>query len=383
MIHDNDMIEVELAPAKAATAFALDPVRLDCCGHGILTVFPQLKAEQRGVSYLPVQMDEAALLVPGGVPHSSVLEVVSATERTIVGNYYIRGAANELIAILRGVRFQAVPVKRVTALEEAAFVELPHFASGDILGETGLAVAPGQFLADALARGLVPTAASIRTSWISCWKGLQQRPPTRLRRDWPIAMSSNPMRWSRGTVAGRSAAMACQSAGQAANRGPRPSCGRRWIVVRDPCSERGGRAQGIRPRIPGTCLRPVGGWRDDRSHRAGSSQPRHRLAGRIGRSGGGSRIPRCRGVSLRQSSDLIGAIARKRGVVAPEPVRSHLAGWLWSTDVVTDLAQASPRHRSDRDRAGSPSPRGGPALGFVATTSVVCLTWRTASAGKL
>jgi phthiocerol/phenolphthiocerol synthesis type-I polyketide synthase C len=159
VIHDNDMIEVELAPAKAATAFALDPVRLDCCGHGILTVFPQLKAEQRGVSYLPVQMDEAALLVPGGVPHSSVLEVVSATERTIVGNYYIRGAANELIAILRGVRFQAVPVKRVTALEEAAFVELPHFASGDILGDTGLAVAPAQFLADALARGLVPTAA--------------------------------------------------------------------------------------------------------------------------------------------------------------------------------------------------------------------------------
>jgi phthiocerol/phenolphthiocerol synthesis type-I polyketide synthase C len=157
VIHDHNMIEVELAPAKAATAFVLDPVRLDCCGHGVLTLFPQLEVEQRGVSYLPVQMDEAMLLVPGGVPHSSVLEVVSATERTIVGNYYVRGASNELIAILRGVRFQAVPVKRVAALEEAAFVELPHFASGEILGNTGLAIAPAQFLADALARGLLAT----------------------------------------------------------------------------------------------------------------------------------------------------------------------------------------------------------------------------------
>jgi len=104
VVHENDLIEVELAPSTIATGFALDPIRLDCCCHGIFTLLPQLKAEQRGVGYLPIRLDEVVLLIPGGVPHRSTMEVVSATERAIVANYYIFGTANELIAILRGVR---------------------------------------------------------------------------------------------------------------------------------------------------------------------------------------------------------------------------------------------------------------------------------------
>ena len=159
VVHENNLIAVELAPARVATGFAIDPVRLDCCGHGILTLFPQLKAEQRGVSYLPVRLDEAVLLVPGGVPHSSVLEVVSATDRAIVANYYIRGKTEEVIVILRGVRFQAVPVKRVATLDATTFVELPRHVGGAILGDTGLAVGPEQVAADARARGLLPAAS--------------------------------------------------------------------------------------------------------------------------------------------------------------------------------------------------------------------------------
>ncbi len=159
VVHENNLIAIELAPARVATGFAIDPVRLDCCGHGILTLFPQLKAEQRGVSYLPVRLDEAALLVPGGVPHSSVLEVVSATDRAIVANYYIRGKADELIVILRGVRFQAVPVKRVATLDVTTFIELPHHVGGAMLGDTGLAIGPDQIAADARAGGLLPAAS--------------------------------------------------------------------------------------------------------------------------------------------------------------------------------------------------------------------------------
>jgi hypothetical protein len=59
VIYEDYLIEVELAPTTAETGFALDPIRLDCCGHGILTLLPQLKADQRGVSYLPTRLDEA------------------------------------------------------------------------------------------------------------------------------------------------------------------------------------------------------------------------------------------------------------------------------------------------------------------------------------
>jgi phthiocerol/phenolphthiocerol synthesis type-I polyketide synthase C len=158
-IYEDDLIEVELAPTTAETAFALDPIRLDCCGHGILTLLPQLKADQRGVSYLPIRLDEAVLLIPGGVPHRSTIEVVSATERAIVANYYVCGRENELIAILRGVRCQAVPVKRMATLEASTFVELPRLVGATILGDGGLPIGPDQVAIDARGRGLLPAAS--------------------------------------------------------------------------------------------------------------------------------------------------------------------------------------------------------------------------------
>jgi acyl transferase domain-containing protein len=49
VIYENNLIADELAPAKVATAFAIDPMRLDCCGHGIVTLLPQLKANSASV----------------------------------------------------------------------------------------------------------------------------------------------------------------------------------------------------------------------------------------------------------------------------------------------------------------------------------------------
>ena len=62
-IHDDGLISVELAPSEAASGFLLDPFRVDCCGHGILTLLPQLRAEERGVAYLPNRFDEYAVLL--------------------------------------------------------------------------------------------------------------------------------------------------------------------------------------------------------------------------------------------------------------------------------------------------------------------------------
>jgi phthiocerol/phenolphthiocerol synthesis type-I polyketide synthase C len=154
-VHDGDLISVEIAPSAATTDFLLDPIRADCCCQGILTLVPQLDAEARGVAYLPVRMDEAVLLIPGAIPHRSTIEVVSANERAIVANYYICGRDNEVIAILRRVRCQVVPVRRLAQLEATTYVEFPRLVGGAGFGETGIDMGPDQIVTDANARGLL------------------------------------------------------------------------------------------------------------------------------------------------------------------------------------------------------------------------------------
>jgi NADPH:quinone reductase-like Zn-dependent oxidoreductase/NADP-dependent 3-hydroxy acid dehydrogenase YdfG/acyl carrier protein len=119
--------------------FVLDPIRLDACCHGLLTVFSQLHAPERGVSYIPVRVDEVTLFIAGGTPQSATIEVLSQSERSILANYHFFGPEGELLAILRGVRCQAVQVRRHSALESSAFVELPELIDGTIVGASGLA----------------------------------------------------------------------------------------------------------------------------------------------------------------------------------------------------------------------------------------------------
>jgi len=154
MIGDG-LIRVGLTEKGGKNEFVLDPFRLDACCHGLLTLFSQLRAAERGVSYLPVRSDEAVLLVSGGIPDSALIEVLSQNDRSIHANYYIFGSKDELIAILRGVRCQAVQVRRSGALEANAFVELPQRIDGSILGTTGLAIKADVLVADAWARGLL------------------------------------------------------------------------------------------------------------------------------------------------------------------------------------------------------------------------------------
>ncbi len=139
-VADDRLIQVTLTGGRGHNEFVFDPIRVDACGHGLITVFEQLRAAERGVSYLPVRLDEAALFKSGGVPQRATIEVVSRDERAIVINNYIFGAGDELIAILRGVRCQAVQLRRSAALEANAFVELLRRVDGTLQGVSGLAV---------------------------------------------------------------------------------------------------------------------------------------------------------------------------------------------------------------------------------------------------
>jgi len=153
-------IQVELAHRTAADDFVLDPISLDACCHGLMPVFAELHAPERGVSYIPVRVDEASLFIAGGKPQSATIEVLEKNERTILANYYFFGPERELLAILRGVRCQAVQVRRPIALDASAFVELPELVDGGIIGAGGPAVSAEAVIGNARRLGLLVEASA-------------------------------------------------------------------------------------------------------------------------------------------------------------------------------------------------------------------------------
>ena len=152
---DDTFIKVDLTNTSAIDDFVLDPIRLDACCHGLLTVFAQLHAPERGVSYIPVRVDEAALFIAGGKPQSVLIELLNKNDRSIRGNYYFFGPDRELLAVLRGVRCQAVQVRHDNALDTNAFVELPEPIVGAILGTSGLAAPAEAIMQRARHHGLL------------------------------------------------------------------------------------------------------------------------------------------------------------------------------------------------------------------------------------
>lgn len=156
-VHASGQITVELAPQNEATPFLLDPMRLDACAHGFFTLFPELRAEERGVTYIPVRIEETVLYRPHSVPNRAVIEVISKSERSILANCYAYGSDGEIIAVLRGVRSQAVPIKRKGTIDSIALVERLELTDGSILGRTGVPVDAQAFIAEANRLGLAAT----------------------------------------------------------------------------------------------------------------------------------------------------------------------------------------------------------------------------------
>jgi acyl transferase domain-containing protein/NADPH:quinone reductase-like Zn-dependent oxidoreductase/NADP-dependent 3-hydroxy acid dehydrogenase YdfG/acyl carrier protein len=160
VVVDDTFIRVELGSQAAKTDFVLDPIRLDACCHGMLIVFAQLQAPERDVSYLPVRFDEVTLVTAGSIPHSAIIEVLSKDQCAILANYYFFGPNQELLAILRGVRWQAVQLRRASVLEANAFVELPQLIDGRISGMSGPAAGADAIVTFARRHGLLPQTPS-------------------------------------------------------------------------------------------------------------------------------------------------------------------------------------------------------------------------------
>ena len=137
VVVDDTSIQVELESSSYKDNFVLDPIRLDACTHGLLTLYEQLHAPDRGISYIPVRVDEAALLVVGGTPQSATIEVLNKGDRSILANFYFFGPERQLLAVLHRVRCQAIQVRRSGTLAASAFVELPQLIDGSIIGMSG------------------------------------------------------------------------------------------------------------------------------------------------------------------------------------------------------------------------------------------------------
>lgn len=136
-VHDARFISVNLGLPEGESAFLLDPIRLDCAAHGIFTLFKELRAIERGVTYIPVRLEEVDFYRPHLVPERALIEITSKSERSIVANCYIYGKGEQIVAILRGARCQAVPIRREVAIDAVAFVEVPQLIDGTILAQTG------------------------------------------------------------------------------------------------------------------------------------------------------------------------------------------------------------------------------------------------------
>lgn len=159
-VRDGRLIRVELVPHEEKTPFALDPMRLDASAHGFFTLFPGLRAEERGMTYIPVQMEEVSLYRPYVPIARAFIEITSASDTAIVGNAFVYGRDDELIAALRGVRSQAVPMRRVGSVDTAAFVEDLRPADGTMLGKTGIEVGVNDLVRAANDLKLVADASS-------------------------------------------------------------------------------------------------------------------------------------------------------------------------------------------------------------------------------
>ena len=152
IVHDARFISVELRTPVGELPFLLDPMRSDCCGHGVFTLLPGLHAAERGVTYIPVRFEEIALYRPHVAPRRALVEVVSKSGRSIVCNLFFYSEDDEIVAVIYGIRSQAILTRRASVLDAVAFVELPQLIDGTIMAQTGSEAAAGDIVS--VAKGL-------------------------------------------------------------------------------------------------------------------------------------------------------------------------------------------------------------------------------------
>ncbi|HYP58582.1 MAG TPA: acyltransferase domain-containing protein, partial [Beijerinckia sp.] len=124
-----EVIMVDLIAPTEASVFGLDPARLDSCFHGLILTFADLTGKDRRTAFVPVRFDEVRLVKPGTAIARARIDIVSCNERAIIANYVLVDEAGELVAILRGARYQAFRSSRQAELASHALYQRQILAS--------------------------------------------------------------------------------------------------------------------------------------------------------------------------------------------------------------------------------------------------------------
>jgi len=171
-VYAGGLIDVRLAEGEGESPFVLDPMRADCCGHGVLTLFPELRAKERGVTYIPVRSDRISIYHPNAVPVRALIDVTEKTGQAIVANYFMFDADNRVIAHFHQIRGQAITTHHEVSLARMAFVENAWLLDGEIAKHTGVAASAAELCkaAGALELGTPDTKSSVcSTEAIENW----------------------------------------------------------------------------------------------------------------------------------------------------------------------------------------------------------------------
>ncbi len=148
-------IRIDLSSSNAAPEYLLDPMRLDACFHGMITLFPGLDTIERGMTYIPVRLDKATLYAGHGMPAMALVQVLGKNERSILMDFEVFDQEGRALAALTGVRAQAIQVRRQTNFETIALVERRKPVSGALAGRSGVAVKPASIVTEAIASGAI------------------------------------------------------------------------------------------------------------------------------------------------------------------------------------------------------------------------------------
>ena len=149
---DNRLL-VDLTKTDRASDFTLNPVRLDCCFHGLFMLIEAM-GTARGVGYVPVRFDEVTLAAAGRQPHHAMIEVKLANPRSIVADFIVFDEDRNPIASLRGARFQMVRNGQIDDLDGIGLVHRGRLMEGLSARDRGVRVLAQDLLDAAALTGL-------------------------------------------------------------------------------------------------------------------------------------------------------------------------------------------------------------------------------------
>ncbi len=116
-------IAVALDAAPADPAYALDPMRLDACFHGLALVFAELGRGGTLRPYIPVRFDEVRLAEPGATAAAAEIRILRLSERDILADFDVRDADGRTVVEIRGARFHPMRLRRPDELARHTIVQ--------------------------------------------------------------------------------------------------------------------------------------------------------------------------------------------------------------------------------------------------------------------